>query len=135
MVFVIVSDQPFHLGRIETAVGLSHVDDRQIQAGEDVDFHPRDGQNASQNDGENGHHHGVRPPQRKYDGIHGCSNSKWRAGLRQRQEVEDSTYLTSIMPVSFAEEMSQTLKSSNSSGFAPFVPDDLMLGRAGIGRG
>jgi hypothetical protein len=36
VVFVVVGDQPFHLGRVHAAVGLGDVDDRQIQAGENV---------------------------------------------------------------------------------------------------
>ncbi len=47
VVLVVVGDQPFHLGRVHAAVGLGDVDDRQVQAGEDVDLHAVEGQTAA----------------------------------------------------------------------------------------
>ena len=62
MVLVVVGDQPFHLGRVHSAVGLGHVDDRQVEAGEDVDLHPCQGQAAPQDDGQDADHDGVGVP-------------------------------------------------------------------------
>ena len=39
VVFVVVGEQPFHLGRVHAAVRLGDVDDGQVQVREDVDRH------------------------------------------------------------------------------------------------
>ncbi len=70
MVLVVVRDQAFHLRGIEPAIGLGHVDDRQIETGENVDLHPRQGEHAPQNEREHAYHDGVRMPQCKDDRIH-----------------------------------------------------------------
>jgi hypothetical protein len=41
VVLVVVGQKAFHLRRVHAAVGLADVDHRQVQAGEDVDFHPQ----------------------------------------------------------------------------------------------
>ena len=51
VVFVVVGDQPFHLGGVHAAVGLGDVDDRQVEVGEDVDLHPGQGQAAAEDEG------------------------------------------------------------------------------------
>src|SRR5215831_13979941 len=53
----------------------------------------------------------------------------------QRLRKSSSPSLSSIITHSRAEEMSQTLKTSNSSGFAPFAPDGRARGRGGIESG
>ena len=41
VVFVVVGEEPFHLAGVHAAVGLGHVDDRQVERGEDVHLHAR----------------------------------------------------------------------------------------------
>ena len=77
VVLVVVGEEPFHLRRVHAAVGLADVDHRQIQAREDVDFHPlgqagrirqpqliadgiADGEKGAQRDRHDEHHHGER---------------------------------------------------------------------------
>jgi hypothetical protein len=71
VIFVIVGEQPLHLGRVHAAVGLGHVDHRQIEVREDVDRHPRHGQRTAEHDRHDKHHDRVGPPHGKGDGVHG----------------------------------------------------------------
>ena len=48
VVLVVVGQKAFHLRRVHAAVGLADVDHRQVQAGEDVDRHLANRQNAPQ---------------------------------------------------------------------------------------
>ena len=50
VVLVVVGDVPLHLRRAHAAVRLRHVDDGQIQVGEDVGPHPADGERGRQRD-------------------------------------------------------------------------------------
>ena len=83
VVFVVVGEQPLHLGRVHAAIRLGDVDDGQVQVGEDVDRHAVDGQAAAEGDGDHEHHHGERPPHGEDDRIHGLSPfgrwSWWRS--------------------------------------------------------
>ena len=47
VVLVVEGEQPFHLRGVHAAVGLDDVDDRQVEVGEDVDLHARQGQAAA----------------------------------------------------------------------------------------
>jgi hypothetical protein len=87
VVLVVVGEKPFHLRRVHAAIGLADVDHRQVEAGEDVDFHSSgkpfrvrksklladrsaNGQHAAQGDGQNDHHHGEWPPQGQRNQSH-----------------------------------------------------------------
>ena len=70
VVFVVVGDQPFHLGRVDAAVGLGHVDHRQVEAGEDVDLHARQGKAAAQDEGQHADHDRIRMPEGENDRVH-----------------------------------------------------------------
>ena len=70
VVFVVVGDQPLHLGRVETAVRLGHVDHREVEVGEDVDLHPGQRQAAAQEEGKDANHHRIGVPQREDDRVH-----------------------------------------------------------------
>ncbi len=70
VILVVVGQEGFHLLRVHAAVGLGHVDDRDVEIGEDVDLHARRGQAGPQDEGGDAHHHGDRVPQSKDDGIH-----------------------------------------------------------------
>ena len=71
VVLVVVGQKAFHLRRVHAAVRLADVDHRQVQAGEDVDRHPANRQEASQRDRHQRNHHGNRTPQGKQDQFHG----------------------------------------------------------------
>ena len=71
VILVVVGEQPLHLGRVHAAVGLGHVDHRQVQVREDVDRHPRHGQDAAQDGGDDEHHDRERPPHGEGDRVHG----------------------------------------------------------------
>ena len=47
VILVIVRQKPFHLRRVHAAVGLADINHRQIQAGEDVDGHLPNRQDAA----------------------------------------------------------------------------------------
>jgi len=51
VVLEVVDDEPFHLGRIQAAIGLSDVENRYTEIRKDVAGHPLDGKKPR-------HHHG-----------------------------------------------------------------------------
>src|SRR5713226_6078761 len=69
----------------------------------------------------------------------GCLNAKTIGFIgampRRAQTLGLRLTLYYIMPASRAEEMLPSLETSNSSAFAPFVPDGPEHGSAGIERG
>jgi len=58
VVLVVVGQKPFHLRRIDSAVGLRDIDDRHAQVGKDVTGHAADEEERAQDDGDQGHDHG-----------------------------------------------------------------------------
>ena len=82
VVLVIVGQVAFHLRRVHAAIGLGHVDHRQVEAGKDVDRHEHDCQQTGQRDGRHGNDHRNRTPQRRLDQPHKvepCRNCNPRA--------------------------------------------------------
>ena len=52
VIFIVVDEKSFHLGRVHTAVRLRHVKDRDAEIREHVSRHPPDGENTHQYDGD-----------------------------------------------------------------------------------
>jgi hypothetical protein len=70
VILVVVGEQSLHLCGVHAAVGLGHVDDREVEIGEDVDRHPEQGQPAAECDGRHQDHDGQRPTQGEDDRVH-----------------------------------------------------------------
>src|SRR5438105_2143108 len=70
VILVVVGEQPLHLGGVHTAVGLGHVDNRQVEVGEDVDLGAVQDQGTAADDGDDHHHDRNRVPQREDNGVH-----------------------------------------------------------------
>ena len=74
VVLVVVGEIAFHLRGVHAAVGLADVHHRQVQAGEDVDGHLANRQDAAQRDADEGDYHGKGTIQGESDQPHeNCS--------------------------------------------------------------
>jgi hypothetical protein len=76
VILVVVGQKPFHLGRVHAAVGLAHVDDRQVELWEDVDFHAavaKQREPAADDDANHHDHDGNGMAKRELNGVHGTA--------------------------------------------------------------
>jgi hypothetical protein len=55
VVLEVVDDEPFHLGRIQAAIGLSDIENRDTKIGKDVTGHPLDGEKTRHHQGDGQH--------------------------------------------------------------------------------
>jgi len=55
VVLVVVDDEPFHLGRIQAAIGLSDIENRDTEIRKDVAWHPLDGKKPRNHHGDGQH--------------------------------------------------------------------------------
>jgi hypothetical protein len=62
VVLEVVDDEPFHLGRIEAAIGLSDIENRDAEIGKDVARHSLDGKKTRHHHGDDQHQNSNRPP-------------------------------------------------------------------------
>ena len=81
VVLVVVGDQAFHLTGVHAAVGLSDIDDGEIEQGEDIDFHPTKGQSAACDESDHRHHDGNGAAQCELNGVHSVGSLRWSATL------------------------------------------------------
>ena len=70
MIFVIVDEKPFHLGRIHAAVRLGDIKHRHTEIGENIARHAIDGETARQHRGNHQHQDRYRSTQRKGNEVH-----------------------------------------------------------------
>jgi len=83
VVLVVVGEQTFHLGGVHAAVGLADVDDGQVQAGEDVDLHARQGEAAGEDEAGEGDEDGDGVAEGEDDRVEGHRSVSLRGESRR----------------------------------------------------
>ena len=102
MILVVVGEKAFHLRRVHAAVRLADVDHRQIEAGEDIDGHLLDRQQAAQADCDQRNDHGNGSSEReqnKVHSLHACGRRFINGGVNIPTTVVNNRPGPANMPI------------------------------------